>query len=366
MANKKHVTILKRGVEQWNAWREQHLEITPDLSRADLSRADLYHADLYHADLYHADLSRADLSLALLSHADLSLVLLSDAILSRAHLSRAHLRGADLYHADLSFALLSGADLRDADLSRVALSGADLSDAILIGADLSGAILSGADLSGAILQSASVDNTVFARIDLRTVKGLAEIHHKGPSRVELYTVQLPQDGSALHFLRGCGVPDEWIDFYRSTMMHPIQYYSVFISYSSKDEQLARRLHADLQDKGVRCWFAPEDLKIGDRFRQRIDEAIHLQDKLLLLLSEHSIGSEWVEVEVEAACEKEAREKRLVLFPVRLDECVMTTGQAWAANLRRTRHIGDFTHWTDPQAYQQAFERLVRDLKKADE
>ncbi|HEU5375784.1 MAG TPA: TIR domain-containing protein [Ktedonobacteraceae bacterium] len=54
--------------------------------------------------------------------------------------------------------------------------------------------------------------------------------------------------------------------------------------------LARRLHADLQAEGVRCWFAPEDMKIGNRIRQRIDEAIHLQDKLLLLLSVHSLAS----------------------------------------------------------------------------
>jgi hypothetical protein len=33
---------------------------------------------------------------------------------------------------------------------------------------------------------------------------------------------------------------------------PVQYYSVFISYSSKDETLAHRLHADLHNHGVRC------------------------------------------------------------------------------------------------------------------
>jgi TIR domain len=167
----------------------------------------------------------------------------------------------------------------------------------------------------------------------------------------------------LHFLRGVGVPEEWIAFYQSTMMYPIQYHSCFISYSSKDEALARRLHADLQDQGVRCWFAPEDMKIGDKIRPRIDEAIHMQDKLLLLLSKHSIASTWVEDEVEAALEKEQRQQREVLFPVRLDESVMQTSQAWAAKLRRTRHIGDFTTWTNPQAYQIAFDRLLRDLKK---
>jgi len=37
---------------------------------------------------------------------------------------------------------------------------------------------------------------------------------------------------------------------------------VFISYSSKDQAFAERLHADLQNKGVRCWFAPHDLPIS--------------------------------------------------------------------------------------------------------
>src|SRR5205085_5247202 len=107
--------------------------------------------------------------------------------------------------------------------------------------------------------------------------------------VELHTVKLPQDGSALHFLRGVGLLDEWIDLYRAQMMSPIQYHSCFISYSSKVGVLARRLHADLQDQGVHCWFAPEDMKIGDKIRARIDEAIHMQDKLLLLLSKHALA-----------------------------------------------------------------------------
>ena len=113
---------------------------------------------------------------------------------------------------------------------------------------------------------------------------------------------------------------------------------------------------------MRCWFAPDDLKIGNKFRQDIDEAIHIQDRLLLLLSEHSIASTWVENEVEAALEKERKQQWEVLFPIRLDDAVMKTPNAWAATLRRARHIGGFTAWTDPQAYRVAFERLLRDLK----
>ena len=44
-------------------------------------------------------------------------------------------------------------------------------------------------------------------------------------------------------------------------------------------------------------FAPEDLKIGDRIRHAIHDAIQLHDKLLLILSDDSVHSQWVEDEV---------------------------------------------------------------------
>ena len=140
------------------------------------------------------------------------------------------------------------------------------------------------------------------------------------------------------------------------------YIPFFASYSSQADDFAQRLHADLQQKGVRCWFAPEDLKIGDKFRTRIDESIRVYDKLMVILSENSIRSPWVEEEVEAALEKERKQSKLSLFPIRLDDAVMETEQAWAASLRRTRHIGDFRAWKDHDPYQRSFERLLRDLK----
>lgn len=165
------------------------------------------------------------------------------------------------------------------------------------------------------------------------------------------------------FLRGAGVDDTFIAYICSLVGKPIEYYSCFISYSSKDNTLARRLYADLQSSNVRCWFAPEDLKWGQRIRTGIDEAIRLHDKLLLILSESSIESEWVEKEVETAFEKERKQKKTVLFPIRLDDCVLNTDQAWAADIRRTRNIGDFRGWKrSHDKYQKAFERLLRDLK----
>ena len=52
----------------------------------------------------------------------------------------------------------------------------------------------------------------------------------------------------------------------------------------------------------------------------------------------------------------------VLFPIRLDDTVMKTKEAWAAKLR-ARLIGDFQRWKDHDAYKESFERMVRDLTK---
>ena len=76
----------------------------------------------------------------------------------------------------------------------------------------------------------------------------------------------------------------------------------------------------------------------------------------------------VEKEVETAFGKEIRfeteqkQRRTVLFPIRLDDAVMETEEAWAADIRRTRHIGDFPGWKSHDKYREAFGRLLRDLK----
>jgi hypothetical protein len=56
------------------------------------------------------------------------------------------------------------------------------------------------------------------------------------------------------------------------------------------------------------------MKIGDKIWPRVEESIHLYDKLLLVLSEHSIASNWVAYEVERALNKEPEGKPNVLFP----------------------------------------------------
>jgi len=61
-------------------------------------------------------------------------------------------------------------------------------------------------------------------------------------------------------------------------------------------------------------------------------------------------------------EREDRENRTVLFPIRIDEAVMDAPQQWAAEIRSTRHTGDFSNWKDHDFYLKAFDRLLLDLQ----
>jgi hypothetical protein len=360
LGNEEHLKLLKQGVEVWNRWRAENPDVWPDLSGADLCEADLRGADLFRANLRGADLFRADLSGAHLIEADLS-----RAELSGANLFRADLSGANLFMADFSEAHFIEADLSGAYLIEAELSGVDMSRAKLRGADLSGAKLSGVDLSGATVVSTTFDN-----LDLSMVKGLGTVKHDGPSEIGISTIYRSHGQIPEAFLRGCGVPDNFIAYMGSLTGKAFEYYSCFISYSTKDQAFAERLHADLQAKGVRCWFAPEDISGGKKLYEQIDQAIRLHDKLLLVLSEHSIGSQWVMTEIRRTRKAELRDKRQKLFPIRLVgmstlmdwECFdADSGKDLAVEVREY-HIPDFSNWENHAAYKPAFDRLLRDLK----
>lgn len=158
----------------------------------------------------------------------------------------------------------------------------------------------------------------------------------------------------------------WFEVNADPLAMPMQdrrhFQSCFISYSSKDDDFAVKLHSALRKQGVRCWFAPEDLRIGDRIRTRIDESIGHYDKLLLVLSKNSVSSHWVEKEVETAMQNERELDKTILFPVRLDDAVFAIKTGWPADVQRSRHIGDFTHWEERDHFSRAFVRLMRDLQ----
>jgi hypothetical protein len=309
-----HDLGLPHIIETWNAWRRHNRHIEVDLRAVSIGAAYLSHADLAGADLSHADLSHANLS-----HADLSY----------SHLTSANLFGADLFGADLSKA----------------------------------------DLAGANLSQASLYETVFSDTNLTAVRDLETCHHLGPSTLDHRT--LAKSGPLPRaFLRGCGLPEALIASLPSLLGETVQFFSCFMSYSSADEAFCSRLHGRLQEAGLRVWFAPHDIQGGQKLHEQIDHAIRVYDKLLLVLSPHSMQSPWVEFEIRHARKREVAEQRRLLFPLRLVdyeaikawECFDADTAKDLATELREYYIPDFTAWKDHDAFEAAVGRLLRDLK----
>jgi uncharacterized protein YjbI with pentapeptide repeats len=353
------------GAHMTHARLDSALLIAGNLSHAVLTDAKLAHADLTGARLTHADLTGADLTRAKLTRAKLT-----DAGLTRANLTRANLKDADLTRANLFRADLAGADLTRANLSHASLPGANLAHADLTGATLVLANFTVTNLKSTNLTGATLFETMFVDADLSRSVGLASCIHGGHSTLDHRT--LVNSGSLpLQFLRGCGLPDRFIDYLPSLLdAEPIQFYSCFISYSTHNQEFADRLYADLQSNGVRCWFAPHDLQPGRKMHEQIDEAIRIYDRLLLILSTESMGSSWVKTEIAKARQKEVTQKRHVLFPLTLvpfedvrrwEQFNADLGEDTAKEIREF-FVPDFSGWKTHHAYQPAFERLLKALK----
>ena len=344
-----------QGVAAWNQWRLAWPYASPDLSGMNFygmsfRRALMRETDFSGAILTRADLFACDLTMANLNRADLS-----EAVLGGANLTSARMRSAHVLHAKLY----------GTNLSRANLSGANFEGTHFQGVNLSHATLTGVNLDRALMQG-----TVFASVDLSTAMGLETVRHLGPSTIGIDTMYLSRGQIPEGFLRGAGIPEGFIVYMKSLAANPIEFHSCFISYSSKDQKFANRLSADLQNAGVRCWFAPHHAQSGRKLHEQIDVAISLHEKLLLILSPHSMNSEWVKTEIAKARKREINESKRLLFPIRVAsfeslqawECFdADTGKDSAREIREY-FIPDFSNWKDSDSYRSALERLVRDLK----
>jgi hypothetical protein len=306
MADLEHLKILRQGVEAWNEWRWKHEDVRPDLSGA----------YIISTDLSRADLSRADLSRA------------------------------------------------------------DLTGVTLIGTNLNGADLSSTDLSEVI-----VDSTIFTDNDLSEVKRLEGVRHRGPSSVGVNTLYKSAGKIPEAFLRGCGISDWQIEsakLYQPELSNEeitnilyrvhdlrahraIQINPLFISYNHIDTSFVDEMENYLNEKGVRFWRDVHHATAG-RLERQVDRAIRLNPTVLLILSEHSVRSDWVQHEARLARALEIETRRDVLCPVALDESWKDCD--WPARLREQimeYNILDFSDWRDEDSFRGMFTRLLDGL-----
>lgn len=342
VANPEHVKILKQGVDVWNKWRKGFTNVPPDLKETNLSQISLKGFNFYEADLRWVDLSFSNLDKSELGMANINDSHFSVTSLKNARATSTNMMGSVFRMADLSEAVMTYADFREATIS----------SCNLLGTDFLGAYFG---------------QTVFAGLDLSCAVGLDSCQHSTPSFVSIDTIFRSKGKIPEAFLRGCGVPEDFINLIPSLVVaEPFQFYKCFISHSTKDHLFCDRLYDDLQSKGVRCWYFPEDARWGRPVWGEIDRPIKIYDKLILVCSKQSLNSPAVLRELERALQREDEEGKHILFPISIDNYLFDEWKHPRKADVISKVVGDFRDWRNPAIYREKLERLLHDLKASEE
>ena len=372
MADQEQLKIIKQGVQAWNKWREEHSNIKVDLSGANLSGI-----DLTGIDLRDARLTRVDFRDSNLQKARLSLTNLSRAVLIGASLNQANLKETRLSHT-----IIMNTDVRDVDLSSSYLHKTILAKSDLSGAYLYKAHLSEAYLSESKFMHAAFADTTLGACDLSLTIDLERSNHHGPSTIGMDTIHKSKGRIPEGFLRGCGFSDADIQFaklsdpdfsneeinkilykvFELRASQAIQISPLFISYSHADSTFIDKLEEHLNSKGIRFWRDVHDMLSG-RIETQIDRAIRQNPTVLLILSEHSIKSDWVQHEVRMARELEKKMGRDTLCPVALDDSWKHS--PWPKRVMEQvmeYNILDFSAWKDDSKFGNTFNKLINGLE----
>lgn len=98
--------------------------------------------------------------------------------------------------------------------------------------------------------------------------------------------------------------------------------SIFLSHSSKDRDFTQYLARGLAKAGIRVWVDQAELNIGDSLIERIGAAILEMDFFGIVLSKHSIGSEWVQRELRVALTREFNQRNVLVLPILLEDVLI--------------------------------------------
>ena len=126
---------------------------------------------------------------------------------------------------------------------------------------------------------------------------------------------------------------------------------VFISYSSKDRELATWISVDLTNYGCEPWLDEWKISVGESIPQAISTGINLCDYLIVILSINSVVSNWVEKEWHTKYWAEVESGEIKVLPVVIDDCEIPT-------LLKTKKYADFRI-----SYKTGLDELINAIKK---
>ncbi len=338
MAMPNLLELLDRGAKTWNEWRTDNPRAKPDL-RAAFHPYDITLSDRVVGEF---DFTGMDFRGAHLDKSSFGGTVFRDADLREARLTKAHFVGTTFCGANLGRTFSSGAVFKSVDLSWADLRKAQLFNSIFAeGTNLTWTDFSGALLDGANFNGARVGWTIFGNNDLSRVKGLDGLSHEG-GRITLGvdTIYRSRGSFPSTFIEDAKLPKEAVSLIHAIAAKGcVEYHSCFISYSRRNATFANQLYQHLMNAGVNCWLDKKRLSVGEQYRSSISDAIKEYDKVLVIISRHSLDSLEVEKEVLAALAREHDNRPSeIIIPIMLDDALMSSDKTWGKQIRDTKEI----------------------------
>lgn len=344
-------------------------------SDADLSNSDLRNTNLRIVDFRGSNLFCANFENSIFYYAKLN-----EAYLHRANLSNISSKSTDFYKADLSATKIIGATMISSEFNSAILHGATLKDSLLEKIDFRTADFKGTKFLDVEFKECTFHGSIFINNDLRGISGLESSIHRGPSYIDSTTFKKSKGQIPKIFLEGCGLQD-WeiksVELYKEGLTDmevdnivyevaqlrtgdSIQVHNLFISYSHANHAFVDAFEPYLRNKGIRFWRDIHDGTAGplDKMVVRAME----NRTVLLIFSENSINSDWVEFEVENARKLEKQYGRHVLCPIALDASWKDAN--WSPilmNQIKKYNVLDFSDWKNERKMGELFNRLLKGL-----
>jgi len=111
-------------------------------------------------------------------------------------------------------------------------------------------------------------------------------------------------------------------------------HNVFISFSSKDIEIATRIHNGLTNRGVKCWISAKHVSFGGNYQNEIPDALAASSVMILIFSQNANSSPEIQKEMALAAQHQ-----LTVIPLKIDDVIPSRGFAY--NLATSQWVNVF-------------------------
>jgi TIR domain len=117
---------------------------------------------------------------------------------------------------------------------------------------------------------------------------------------------------------------------------------IFITYSSKDQKVARTICTALESRGLACWISSRNVKPGQNYQEQIVRAIRGARVMALVFTANANNSNEIKKELALASQN-----NLVVIPVRIED--VAPNEAFAYEFATRQWIDLFEDWEKSMA-----------------